>query len=105
MHLTVDSNPKKVKLACDVCFITNVVEKAKLDNDNTVVFVCGPPVMMNITIGYLKAKGFKEDQIYISTERLMQCALGICGHCMIHGKYTCLDGPVFRFDEISKYKE
>jgi anaerobic sulfite reductase subunit B len=61
-------------------------------------------MMMNITITTLKNKGFKEEQMYVSTERLMHCALGMCGHCMIHGKYTCLDGPVFRYDEISQYK-
>ena len=36
----------------------------------------------------------------MSTERLMKCGLGLCGHCMIHGKYTCIDGPVFRYDKI-----
>jgi anaerobic sulfite reductase subunit B len=102
-NMSVDQNPKKQKLACDVCFVTNLVEKSKLTPDNKVVFVCGPPIMMKIVIDILKAKGFKEEQIYVSTERLMHCALGVCGHCMIHGKYTCLDGPVFRYDEISEY--
>ncbi|MBN1544839.1 FAD/NAD(P)-binding protein [Candidatus Woesearchaeota archaeon] len=102
LNMSVDKNPKKAKISCDVCFITNLVEKAKLNPENKVVFICGPPVMMKITIELLKNKGFKEDQIYISTERLMKCALGVCGHCMIHGKYTCLDGPVFRYDEISQ---
>ncbi|MFC1742193.1 FAD/NAD(P)-binding protein [Nanoarchaeota archaeon] len=103
LNMSVDANPKKVKLHCDVCFVTHLVEKAKLNPEGVVVFVCGPPVMMNVTIGLLKNKGFKDEQIYISTERLMNCALGVCGHCMIHGKYTCMDGPVFRFDEIKDY--
>ena len=60
--------------------------------------------MMKITLDILKNKGFKEEQVYVSTERLMSCALGVCGHCMIHGKYSCLDGPVFRYDEISGFK-
>ncbi|MBU2561370.1 MAG: FAD/NAD(P)-binding protein [Nanoarchaeota archaeon] len=102
LNISVDKNPKKARISCDVCFITNLVEKAKMNPENKVVFICGPPVMMKITIELLKNKGFKEEQIYISTERLMKCALGVCGHCMIHGKYTCLDGPVFRYDEISQ---
>lgn len=105
MHLSVDSNPKKVQTNFDVCFVTKLVEKAKLNPENKVVFLCGPPIMMNVTIDLLKEKGFTERQIYVSTERLMQCGLGICGHCMIHGKYTCLDGPVFRYDEISAHKD
>jgi anaerobic sulfite reductase subunit B len=104
LNMSVDKNPKHAAIACDVCFITNLVEKAKLQPENKAVFVCGPPIMMKIVIDALSSKGFKEDQIYISTERLMSCALGVCGHCMIHGKYTCLDGPVFRYDEISGYK-
>ncbi|MBW2964700.1 FAD/NAD(P)-binding protein [Candidatus Woesearchaeota archaeon] len=104
LNMSVDNNPKHIKLACDVCFVTNLVEKAKMTPENKVVFVCGPPVMMNVVIAVLKNKGFAEEQIYISTERLMACALGVCGHCMIHGKYTCLDGPVFRYDKISQYK-
>jgi sulfite reductase subunit B len=104
LNLSVDKNPKKASISCDVCFITNLLDKAKLNPENKIVFICGPPMMMKITIDILKSKGFKEDQMYISTERLMNCALGVCGHCMIHGKYTCLDGPVFRYDEISKYK-
>ena len=81
-----------------------MVDKAQLNPDNKIVFICGPPIMMKFTIDILKHKGFTEDQMYISTERLMKCALGMCGHCMIHGKYTCLDGPVFRYDELSEYK-
>jgi NAD(P)H-flavin reductase len=104
LNLTVDTNPKKTRIHCDVCFVTNVLEKAKLNPENKIVFICGPPIMMKITIDILKGKGFKESQMYVSTERLMSCALGICGHCMIHGKYTCLDGPVFRYDKISQYK-
>ncbi|HII72474.1 TPA: hypothetical protein HA265_06995, partial [Candidatus Woesearchaeota archaeon] len=101
VHITVDQNPNKVKTTCDVCFITDVLAKSKLSPENKVVFMCGPPVMMNIAINHLKNKGFKEEQMYISAERLMNCAIGVCGHCMINGKYTCLDGPVFRYDEVS----
>jgi len=57
-----------------------------------------------LVIEILKEKGFESEQIFVSTERLMQCALGKCGHCMIRGKYTCMDGPVFRLDEVEKFK-
>lgn len=84
-------------------FITNALKEAPLSNNNTVAFVCGPPVMMKFAVEILKEKGFNEDQIFISAERLMYCGIGVCCHCMIHGKYTCLDGPVFRYDEIAEY--
>lgn len=85
-------------------YITDTIKKADLNNHNKVVFICGPPMMMKATIDILKNKGFNEDQIFVSAERLMYCALGVCCHCMIRGKFTCMDGPVFRYDEIAKYK-
>jgi anaerobic sulfite reductase subunit B len=85
-------------------FVTDALKAANINNQNKVVFICGPPVMMKFVIDILKQKGFHDDQIFISAERLMFCALGVCCHCMIHGKFTCIDGPVFRYDEIVKYK-
>ncbi len=71
------------------------------DNQNKIVFVCGPPVMIQATCKQLIEKqGFNRDQLYISEERHMKCAVGRCGHCMIRGKYCCTDGPVFRYDEL-----
>jgi len=60
--------------------------------------------MMKFVIDILKEKGFHDDQIFISAERLMYCGVGVCSHCMIREKYTCIDGPVFRYDEIKDYK-
>ena len=103
LHMSVDRNPnQKSCYNAKTGFVTELVKKTKLSTGNTAVMICGPPIMMNISVDILKNKGFKEHQIYVSTERLMDCGLGICGHCMIHGKYTCLDGPVFRYDELSR---
>jgi len=38
-------------------------------------------------------------------ERLMYCAIGQCCHCMIGGKFTCLDGPVFRWDALKGHMD
>ena len=106
LHLSVDRNPRRE--ACynaSTGFITELVKKSELEAGNTAVLICGPPIMMTTAIADLKKRGFREHQIYVSTERLMECGLGLCGHCMIHGKYTCLDGPVFRYDEISDVRE
>jgi len=85
-----------------VGFITESLKEMSLDKENRVVFICGPPIMMKFVIEILKNKGFSDEQIFISAERLMYCALGICCHCMIKGKFTCMDGPVFRYDEVPK---
>ena len=85
-------------------FITEALKEAELDNRNKLVFICGPPIMMKFVIDILNKKGFHDDQIYVSAERLMYCALGVCCHCMIRDKFTCVDGPVFRYDELKGYK-
>ena len=56
--------------------------------------------MIKAVCDTLLSKGFHMDQIYISEERQMKCAVGRCGHCMINDKYCCTDGPVFRYDEL-----
>lgn len=84
-------------------FVTESLKSAPFNNQNRVAFLCGPPRMMELAVSALKEKGFHDDQIFASAERLMQCAVGKCGHCMIRGKYTCEDGPVFRWDEIGGY--
>lgn len=104
-HLSVDKNPSNTCFNGSVGFVTNMLEKEKVKPDNTVAFVCGPPIMMKFVIKILQKQGFKDDQIWVSAERLMNCAIGLCGHCMIKGKYTCLDGPVFRYDEIKGVDE
>lgn len=104
LNLTVDAAPKESCYTGTVGFITQSLDNYNLDNANKVVFICGPPVMINKSIEILKKKGFHEDQIFLSAERLMYCGIGRCCHCMIHGKFTCQDGPVFRYDSISGYK-
>ncbi|MBS3133879.1 FAD/NAD(P)-binding protein [Candidatus Woesearchaeota archaeon] len=94
----------KTCLDWDSGHITDVIAELKLRTENTGVFICGPPKMINDTVEILKKKGFNDEQIYVSTERLMYCSIGMCCHCMIRGKFTCTDGPVFRFDEIGYYK-
>ncbi len=85
-------------------FITDAIKATDLNNENKIVFLCGPPIMIKFVIELLQKKGFHDDQIFISAERLMYCAVGACCHCMIRGKFTCVDGPVFRYDTIKELK-
>ena len=36
-------------------------------------------------------------RIYLSMERNMQCAVGLCGHCQLGPQFVCKDGPVFQY--------
>ena len=100
VKLSVDENPSRAEFSGKTGFVTELVKEFRPDGLDYTVLMCGPPVMMKKSMELLLAKGFRRDQIYLSTERLMKCGVGVCGHCMIRGKYTCKDGPIFRADEL-----
>ena len=49
------------------------------------------------------ARGMPKEQIWVSLERNMQCAVGLCGHCQLGPAFICKDGPVFRYDRIEPF--
>ena len=73
--------------------------KGKSYGSNVRAVVCGPPVMMKFAVEELKADNVEEQNIFVGIERLMHCGIGKCGHCMVNDKYTCKDGPIFRYSE------
>jgi sulfhydrogenase subunit gamma (sulfur reductase) len=73
--------------------------------DNTVAFVCGPPVMFRFVIKDLLAMGLPERCIVSTLERYMKCGVGKCGHCCIGVAYVCVDGPVFTYEQIKRLGE
>lgn len=105
LYITIDKDAGTYHYSCPVGFVTNAIQGANISPHNKIAFVCGPPIMMQKTIPLLLEKGFHEDQIWVSEERHMKCGTGKCGHCMINGKYTCKDGPVFRYDQIKGASE
>jgi NAD(P)H-flavin reductase len=66
----------------------------------TVVFSCGPEVMMRYAAVAALERGIPGDGIWVSLERHMQCAVGLCGHCQLGTTLVCRDGPVFRWDQV-----
>lgn len=72
-----------------------------LDPGHTTAFVCGPEVMMRFAVRTLAARGVPLERIYLSMERNMKCAVGLCGHCQYGPSFVCKDGAVFRFDRIA----
>ncbi|NJL44043.1 MAG: anaerobic sulfite reductase subunit AsrB, partial [Nitrosarchaeum sp.] len=103
VKVSVDKAPAEACYTGKVGFITELLQKEEITNKEKIAIMCGPPIMMNLCIDILKKKRFNDDQIFLSAERLMYCAIGKCGHCMIRGKYTCVDGPVFRYDEVKDF--
>ncbi len=63
-------------------------------------FICGPEIMMKKVAEKLMAENMNPRSIYLSLERYMKCAIGLCGNCSFGGYRVCADGPVFRYDQI-----
>ena len=85
-------------------FVTEFVSKvpfSEFGEDYEVVIV-GPPPMMKFTAIEAEKCGVKDENIWVSFERKMSCAVGKCGHCRIDEVYVCLDGPVFNYTQ-AKY--
>jgi NAD(P)H-flavin reductase len=83
--------------------VTRLIPNASFDPEKAIAFVCGPEIMMRFTVAELRRLGVEEDQILISMERNMQCAVGFCGHCQFGNRFVCRDGPVFSYDSISRF--
>jgi len=85
-----------------VGFVSDFVKEIEIDPNNACAAMCGPGPMMNALEKILRPLGISDRRIFVNTERKMQCGIGKCQHCTTGEKYTCLDGPVFYFDEIDK---
>ncbi len=84
----------------NVGVVTTLIPRAHFDPHHVTALVCGPEIMMRFTILELQKRGLRDDQIYISMERNMKCAIGFCGRCQYGPNFICKDGPVFRFDTV-----
>lgn len=89
----------------NVGVVTHIVDRVSFDPSQTIAMVCGPEVMMRFSVRELKQRGVPEDQIYISMERNMKCAVGFCGHCQFGPSFICKDGPVFPYPSVSPFLE
>jgi NAD(P)H-flavin reductase len=89
----------------DVGVVPTLFEKVDLHPAATLAFVCGPPVMIRFVVQDLLMRGFPEEAIISTLERMMQCGVGKCNHCAIGHRYVCRDGPVFSYRQMRELVE
>jgi NAD(P)H-flavin reductase len=77
--------------------VTTLFKYARLQPAHSVAMICGPEIMMRFVSRELETHGLRRDDIYLSMERNMKCAVGFCGHCQYGPYFICKDGPVFRY--------
>jgi dihydroorotate dehydrogenase electron transfer subunit len=83
-------------------YASDVAESVLSSGHVDTVYVCGNEAM--ILKVYLLAKE-KKTPLQVSLERIMLCAMGICGSCVI-GKYrVCKDGPVFEQTQLKEVED
>jgi NAD(P)H-flavin reductase len=80
--------------------VTRLIPRLGIDAGNAMALVCGPEIMMRFAAGALHDIGMADEDIHLSLERNMKCAVGLCGHCQFAGSFICKDGAVMRYDKV-----
>ena len=77
--------------------VTKLAEKVLAEGRFDAIYACGKEAML---LKVLTLAQKHRTQLQASLERLMRCAIGLCGSCAI-GKYRiCVDGPVFTGEQL-----
>ena len=59
-------------------------------------------VLPFVTLGRaLMERGVDPDDVWISLERNMKCAIGFCGHRQFGPEFVCKDGPVVPYGRVA----
>jgi len=87
-------------------FATDIFERIikefnEKDAKNTILYTCGPEMMMHKLLNICLKKNI---EMYASLERIMRCGCGLCGLCALDpfGLLVCKDGPIFNADTLKK---
>ena len=95
--VTVDHAP--AEWTGHVGVVTRLMRRKDLPRGG-IYLVCGPEIMMRFVVDVLHDAGVPDEHVYLSMERNMKCAAGLCGRCQYGPYFVCKDGPVFRHDRI-----
>ena len=86
----------------NVGVVPALIRRATFDPSEAIAMVCGPEVMMRYAAAGLRDAGIAEERIFVSMERNMKCAIGLCGHCQFGPDFICKDGPVMPYAKIAR---
>lgn len=99
---TVDPGGETADWTGKVGFVPPVVEALAPKAADTMAIVCGPPIMIKLTLPVFERAGFPPETIYTTLENRMKCGLGKCGRCNTGRSFVCKDGPVYTFAELQQ---
>jgi dihydroorotate dehydrogenase electron transfer subunit len=82
--------------------ITDQAEQKLAKERFNMIYACGPEQMMYKM--FLLAERY-DTPLQASLERIMRCAIGLCGSCVIGKLRVCKDGPVLTSEQLRMVKE
>jgi sulfhydrogenase subunit gamma (sulfur reductase) len=100
--VTVDPGGETAEWKGEKGFVPHVLERLAPPSDGSVAIVCGPPIMIKLSLPVLAKLGFGKDAIYTTLENRMKCGLGKCGRCNTGRSYVCKDGPVYTLAQLDE---
>ncbi|HVO13466.1 MAG TPA: FAD/NAD(P)-binding protein [Vicinamibacteria bacterium] len=98
--VTVDPGGETPDWKGEVGFVPHVLEKLAPKSADTVALVCGPPIMIKLSLPVLAKLGFGDEAVYTTLENRMKCGLGKCGRCNTGRSFVCKDGPVYTLAQL-----
>jgi len=84
------------------CLVVDQVEQKLMKERFDIIYTCGPEQMMYKM--FLLAEQYNVP-LQASLERIMRCAIGLCGSCQIGKLRVCKDGPVLTSEQLRSVKE
>jgi len=99
--VTVDPGGETPDWTGKVGFVPPVLEHLAPSPADTIALVCGPPIMIKLTLPVLARLGFPPEGIFTTLENRMKCGLGKCGRCNTGSSYVCKDGPVYTLEQLN----
>ena len=63
-------------------FVPNYIKELNFDIDKAAL-VCGPPIMIKLTLDALEELGYEKKQVFTTLELKMKCGIGKCGRCNV----------------------
>ncbi len=82
--------------------VTDLAEEALSKQQFDMIYACGKEQMLSIIFSLAERHKMP---LQMSLERLMRCAIGLCGSCTIGRYRVCVDGPVFTGKQLREVRE
>ena len=82
--------------------VTKLAEKTLAEGQFDAIYACGKEAMLLKVFTLAQKHGIP---LQASLERLMRCAIGLCGSCAIGRYRVCVDGPVFTGEQLREVRD